>query len=256
MKILSRENLNTWLDGLAAQHVLIAPHLEAQGVFYRPVQRAQEVAWQAGRPALSAKEFLFPSSERLLKGERRGPDVRLEGSPSAVPQVLFGLRPCDARGIRILDAAFLDTPPIDCQYASRRENTLLLGLACRSMGPSCFCTAMGLAPDDPRDMDVMFTDRGPTLAVQARTPRGEALIASLPKKVMAPEDWKLDPEFDKKFAEKFSWYTADSNGNGPTSAALARYDNPRARKMYEFVRDLLEKRSSGDKRLRGIELVK
>jgi len=179
MKTLSRENLNLWLDGLAAQQVLIAPHIEAQGVFYRPVQRAQEIAWEAGRPVLSAKEFLFPPSERLLKVEKRGPDIRLEASPSAAPQVIFGLRPCDARGIRVLDAAFVDTPPIDPQYASRRENTLLVGLACRSMGASCFCTAVGLAPDDPRDMDVMFSDRGATLAVQALTPRGEALIANL-----------------------------------------------------------------------------
>ncbi len=47
----------------------------------------------------------------------------------------------------------------------------------------------------------------------------------------------------------------DINGNGPTSAALARYDNPRARKMYEFVRDLLARKVAPAKRVRGIELV-
>jgi hypothetical protein len=43
------------------------------------------------------------------------------------------------------------------------------------------------------------------------------------------------------------------NGLPPTAAALARYDNPRAKKMYEFVLSLLEKRMPG--RIRGIELV-
>jgi hypothetical protein len=98
---------------------------------------------QSGRRS-RPQEFLFPPSERLLKVEKRGADIRLEPTGEVPPQVLFGLRPCDARGIRIQDAAFLETPPADRAYALRREKTTTVGLACRSMGASCFCTAVGL----------------------------------------------------------------------------------------------------------------
>ena len=41
------------------------------------------------------------------------------------------------------------------------------------------------------------------------------------------------------------------------SAALARYANPRAQKMYDYVRAWIGKRRAKDaKRLRGIEYVK
>ena len=83
-----------------------------------------------------------------------------------------------------------------------------------------------------------------------------ALVERLPKKVMEPEDWRVDPEFAQKYGKAFSGYTVDINGNGPTSAALARYDNPRAQKMYQIVRDLLEKHVPEGKRLRATEFVK
>jgi ferredoxin len=179
MKTLTRAQLNEWLERLAAQQELVAPRRESQGLFYRVVHHPNEIAWDGERPTLSAKEFLFLPSERLLKVEKRGPDVRLERMGEPTPQVLFGLRPCDARGIRIQDAAFLETPPADRAYALRREKTTTVGLACRSMGPSCFCTAMGLGPDDARDVDLMLTDLGESVAVQAMNARGEALLTGL-----------------------------------------------------------------------------
>ena len=81
----------------------------------------------------------------------------------------------------------------------------------------------------------------------------DKLVAKLPKKVMEPQDWVLDPQFEKSFAEKSSNYTSESGA--PASAVLARHDSPRAQKMYDFVRDWMEKKNSA-KRLRGIELVK
>ena len=55
----------------------------------------------------------------------------------------------------------------------------------------------------------------------------EKLAAKLPKKVMEPEDWPLDPEFEKKTLRNVSQYML-SGENGPTFAALCD-DNPRAR---------------------------
>ncbi|MCG3179108.1 MAG: hypothetical protein BIFFINMI_01439 [Phycisphaerae bacterium] len=80
------------------------------------------------------------------------------------------------------------------------------------------------------------------------------LAAALPKKVMEPEDWRLDPAYYEKHKDDASYYTYEPNGW--TSAALARYDNPRAQAMYGFVRKYMDGFLRPDRRIRGIELVK
>jgi len=83
----------------------------------------------------------------------------------------------------------------------------------------------------------------------------EAWRAKLPGKVMRPEDWHLDPAFEATFREKpGGWH---DYGNEACAAALARYDNPRARHMHRFVRDRIDKRrGDGPKRVRGIEYAR
>jgi hypothetical protein len=82
----------------------------------------------------------------------------------------------------------------------------------------------------------------------------QAWIDSLPSKTMRPEDWKLDPAVEAKGTGGLS----HEYGNSECSAALARYDNPRSQKMYDFVRKTIEEAPRPDyqPRFRGTEFVK
>jgi ferredoxin len=91
-------------------------------------------------------------------------------------QIIFGVRPCEARGANILDALFMETPPIDPYYARRREQAVLVGLACEEMGPTCFCTSVGGAPDDPQGMDVMLRAVEGGFLADAFSEKGETLL--------------------------------------------------------------------------------
>ena len=62
----------------------------------------------------------------------------------------------------------------------------------------------------------------------------EKLAATLPKKVMEPEDWPLGPEFEKKNLRNVSMYML-SHENGPTFAASPHYDNPRAVAIHDYL---------------------
>ncbi len=173
---ISRPELAAWLDALAADMTLIAPR-EVEGVLlYRPVRASGEVCWDGIRPALSAKEFFFPPTERLFEIRKRGAQVTLTETLPEGRAALFGVRPCDARGLLTLDALFLKHAPADPYYARRRANTVLVGLACRAMGPTCFCTSMGGAPDDSAGMDVMLYETETGYQVRAVTERGAALL--------------------------------------------------------------------------------
>ncbi len=186
MQVVTRQALADWLDGLAREHTLVAPRAEAGVLLYRPVESSAEVVWEYTRPALSAKEAFFPATEQLLTIEKTGQTIVLHDSLPEGDQVIFGVRPCDAQGIRALDALFVETEPVDPIYARRRRSTTLIGLACRAMGPSCFCTSVGGAPDDARDVDVMLaevqgpgTPDGPYYGVQAVSAQGRALLETL-----------------------------------------------------------------------------
>ncbi len=125
---------------------------------------------------LSVKEIFFPPTERLFTIQKTGQEIHLEETFPEWETVVFGVRPCDARGVRLLDAAFLDTDPVDSFYARRRANTTLIGLACKEMGPTCFCTSVGVQPHDGRDMDIMLHETDGGYLVEAVTEKGRFLI--------------------------------------------------------------------------------
>jgi ferredoxin len=177
--LISQAQLNAWLDGLATTRTLIAPHLLAGVPLYQRVAGSHEIAWGTPRTMLSVKELFFPPSERLMVIHKSDQVVRLSETIPEETQIVFGVRPCEARGARLLDALFLDTPPADPYYASRRKNTVLIGMACREMGPTCFCTSVGGRPDEASDVDLMLYETEDGYVLETVTEKGKTLSADL-----------------------------------------------------------------------------
>lgn len=179
MKFITHNNLLAWLGKLKEERTLIAPQDVGKGhIHYRPVSDMDAITFDYTRPDMSAKEFLFPQTERLMRIEKRGDEVTLHDYFLEEKQVIFGLRPCDAHGFLAFDALFLEQDPPDTYYARRREMTTLVGLSCPEMWENCFCGSVGGGPDDPSHVDVLLTALGDGYAVQVTTPKGEALLAS------------------------------------------------------------------------------
>ena len=121
---------------------------------------------------LSPKLWFFPRSEVIACGNGGA----LETTP--LPEeatVLFGLRPCDAAALELLDKIFLDEAYLDPYYKSRRENTTIVALACNEPNPACFCTSVGGGPGASAGADVIAFDLGEALLFEAVTDKGEAL---------------------------------------------------------------------------------
>jgi sulfhydrogenase subunit beta (sulfur reductase) len=174
--MISQEKLEAWLDGLAQEQTLIAPRKVSGLVLYRPVENSSEIEFDARQPVLSAKEFFFPPTERLLNIEKTGSEIHLVETLPDEKIILFGVRPCDGRGICLLDSLFIKTKPADPYYALRRENTLVIGLACKELGPNCFCTSVGGAPDSPGGADVMLYPAEDGYVAEAISDKGHFLI--------------------------------------------------------------------------------
>jgi sulfhydrogenase subunit beta (sulfur reductase) len=181
MKFTTLNGLQTWLESLVAKdkYDLIAPCDVDGHVLYRPVTSSADVLFDYERPELSAKDYLLPATEILLRIEKQGQWVTQEEVLPDRKQVLFGIRPCDAHGLAAIDALFLDQDPPDRYYSHHRERTVLVGLACPRMWEGCFCTSVGGAPDDSTHLDVLLRQVDGGYAVEAVTDKGAALLKGL-----------------------------------------------------------------------------
>jgi ferredoxin len=76
--------------------------------------------------------------------------------------VVFGSRPCDARAMAQLDKVFgpENKGYNDPYFTKRRENGLVISLACAEPCASCFCTVTGGGPASGLGSDILAHDIG------------------------------------------------------------------------------------------------
>lgn len=135
------------------------------------------------RATASPKEAMLPHSETLVRfsavKDEENPaklNAGLEAPCQAEPTVVFGLRPCDARGFVVLDRPYMHGKFKDPYYTARREATVIVTQACPTAMPTCFCHWVGSHPADAEGSDVLFTavDGGYVLA--GISDKGRALL--------------------------------------------------------------------------------
>ena len=160
---------------------ILAP-VEAGGrIDLREVETPEQVAKEYLQTLLSAKEVAFPKVERLLSYTLAPGQVDLrDEEPKALPTVLFGLRPCEAKAFDALDAVFnWDTR--DKFFNARMAQLAVIGLSCTRAEDSCFCTAVGGGPDDPTGSDILLTACEGGYLAEVCTEKGEAIRKLAPE---------------------------------------------------------------------------
>jgi sulfhydrogenase subunit beta (sulfur reductase) len=180
-KFISRKDLLSWLSQLIESHDLVAPTKVEELTLFKKVGQVEDIAFDFDNTTLSPKEFFFPSSETLFSVVRKDGQVELIPAKVERETVIFGLRPCDAKGIATLDLPYLEEPA-DALYRQHRDKTTLVGLSCLTACPECFCTSMGSAPDDASNLDILLTEAEDGYIVQILTEKGKAL---LPEKLLS-----------------------------------------------------------------------
>ena len=125
-----------------------------------------------------AKANFFPPMEEMFsfRKDREGYHIELPASDEH-KQLIFGIRPCDARALAILDMTFKDAYE-DPYYLSKRNNAVLIGLGCTNPYDSCFCTSLDISPAESADVDLMLTDIGDQFLIEEITQKGKDLIAT------------------------------------------------------------------------------
>ncbi|MDR2443162.1 MAG: 4Fe-4S dicluster domain-containing protein [Deltaproteobacteria bacterium] len=129
---------------------------------------------------MSPKSAFFPQSENLMafhnKSDKPNPFVYQDLGDKAQPTVIFGIRPCDARGLSISNRVFQNDRFTDPYWKGKYEQTIKIGLACASPSPQCFCAAMGGSPYGELGLDVLAFKVEGGLGLKPVTAQGEELI--------------------------------------------------------------------------------
>jgi len=123
------------------------------------------------------KAIFFPPMEEMFSFQKDREGYHLELPASDEPkQLIFGIRPCDAKALAVLNMTFSDAYE-DPYYLAKRNGGVLVGLGCTNPYDSCFCTSLDSSPTDSANVDLMLTDIGDDFLVEAITDKGKALMA-------------------------------------------------------------------------------
>ena len=179
MKKIAISQLNDLFAAISKEKVLYIPADDG-------ANQARFTPWQEGlnltdklNTVRSAKDLFFPQVENLVNFKNSGKTIQIiENRAEPQPFVLFGVRACDCRSFDILDQVFL-SDPVDTFYKARREQGVVITLACNRPTETCFCGVFGIDGADPQGDVTCWMDEA-ALYWRANTEKGEALTAALP----------------------------------------------------------------------------
>lgn len=176
-KILKKKNISGFIDSLLGGFRVFAPVKRDGRISFCPIESGDDVYLSDGPVRGTPKEILFPQSESLVRYRKtdRSLDIEDALAEEEAPGIIFGIHPCDAAGILVLDRVFGGAPG-DPYYMKRREQTLLVGLGCVRPGNTCFCKAVGGSPFSIEGLDVLLIDIGEDYVLKTLSEKGEKLL--------------------------------------------------------------------------------
>uniref|UniRef100_Q3ART1 Hydrogenase/sulfur reductase, beta subunit n=1 Tax=Chlorobium chlorochromatii (strain CaD3) TaxID=340177 RepID=Q3ART1_CHLCH len=226
-KILASDKLdNCFAEWRKAGRTVIAPVKQETSSRYALVEHAAECDFGMLLPDRALKELFFPQSEPMVRYTVKKQAVEtVDFAPPTTQRIVFGARACDTSGLAIDDPLF-GWDYKDDYWFQRRNNTVIVTIACSHADDFCMCTSLKLSPDSSKGADVLLrplqngkgwqveeiTDRGRE-AFQAIAPllqesnEAAAPLANVPVKFDLDKcvAWLQNPEnFESKFWKEIS----------------------------------------------------
>jgi len=198
MRKIAKEKIEEFIQRLIKDYTVFAP-VEIEGIIsFRKVDKPKDIKLDYQNSKKPPKEIFFPQSEVML----RYSDGKVESVEKVgKKRILFGVRPCDAKAILLLDDVF-DAPDYkDVYYTNKRKNTIIVGLGCNLPASTCFCTSLGIGPFSRNGMDILLIDIGKDYLVDVLTKKGEEILTEDFVRA-TDEEVKLTEDIEDKAVKK------------------------------------------------------
>lgn len=212
--LATKTSIADWIKGLASRDSVYFPMKHGQ-VSYRftQIQPDTEIQFEHYTPTVVPPvKLLLPAREELLQFRKNAEGKsEVRASLDTSSRIIAGIRPCDLKGIFLMDLFFKDGSP-DAYYLARRENTALIGYACATpCDPRVFCAAVD-SLNHTEGADVFLTP----------LENGNVLV-------------EVKTELGKKLTEGAGWKVCDKDPRGSKTAKTAQ---PFGRQFAASVQDI------------------
>jgi sulfhydrogenase subunit beta (sulfur reductase) len=187
---LDKKNLSKLVAAMLKQGTVRGPVRDAQtkSVVLGDLSPKNAIVFDYANFKLPPKREFFPQCEVIARYDAAG---ILQEAARDEKVILFGIRPCDVRSLGYLDKVFADAQYTDPYYQMRRDNALIIALACAEPGHACFCFSVDGGPATAAGADVMAFDLGNSLVFEAVSEKGEAFLKKNKVLLRAPTAQEL-----------------------------------------------------------------
>lgn len=172
---IKKANLYKVLKATGKNRIFAPVINSTRGVEFIEVDKQKSILFDYSNSKLSPKGLFFPQREVLFTYEKGS----LKETPAPEQDfILFGIRPCDTLALTYLDKIFSDSNGKfkDPYYLQRRENALIISLACKDPAFSCFCTSVGGSPSGKQGADILVYEVKDKLLFESCSKKGEAFM--------------------------------------------------------------------------------
>lgn len=172
--IIRKRDVAEILSSVRQDRKVFAPIGDRDDVSLSELLRDQEPALDYSNFKLSPKNLFLPQCEVICTYENE----ELHDVPMPEDKrLVFGIRPCDARALTCLDKVFGEFGGFkDPYYVRRRENAVIISMACSTPCDTCFCASVGGDPAGEIGCDILAFDVQDYLLFEAKTAKGEAFM--------------------------------------------------------------------------------
>ncbi|MFH1898143.1 MAG: 4Fe-4S dicluster domain-containing protein [Candidatus Desantisbacteria bacterium] len=171
-------NLNAFIDELIKDSLVYAPkRVNKTTTLYGSIASFEEYDNEALLTNTTAKGIIYSQSEKMFDIKKGTDGASLTEEDVAKKAIIFGCRPCDARGFSLLDKLFNWDGYKDEYYFRKRNNTTVISISCGQPETTCFCTSFkDGGPDSSTGSDLLLTLIKDKYLVDVITEKGKGII--------------------------------------------------------------------------------
>ncbi|MCX7766190.1 MAG: 4Fe-4S dicluster domain-containing protein [Candidatus Sumerlaeia bacterium] len=198
MKVIKKDKLKDLLQDMMQQYDVFAEKEKHSKIQLDKINNSSEIVFSSGNTHNKPTALFFPQCETLFKFDTKSNYVSSPPLPEK-PMLIFGIRPCDARSLLILDKVFSWDGVEDQYYFRRRNNALLLVTGCNEPRSTCFCNNVGGGPMDTAGADLFLTELPEVYVIEPVTSKGRDFLQKIESYLddCTPAELKLLAEIRK-----------------------------------------------------------
>jgi hypothetical protein len=164
-------------DAALKGYRVYGPVEQQAGVLVTAIEEPGSLAFDHILSVNTLKDIMLPRCETLARFNLDRKEITpVWDDPGRI--LILGTRPCDAAALAILDPILIGQVR-DTRYGRRREQSVIVTVACSACDDACFCTSMGYGPHDTTGSDVIVLPSEGRYIVRAVTEKGKAFLTEL-----------------------------------------------------------------------------